>query len=42
MIATMDAINWVDVLVFIPIYGTFLIAFFLGLTGISLASRRIA
>lgn len=30
MIARMDSINWVDVLVFIPVYGTFLVAFFLG------------
>ena len=31
MIARMDSINWMDVLVFIPAYGTFLIAFFLGM-----------
>lgn len=30
MIASMDSINWVDVLVFIPVYGTFLAAFFFG------------
>lgn len=31
MIARMDSINWLDVLVFIPAYGTFLVAFFLGM-----------
>lgn len=31
MIARMDAINWVDVLVFIPIYGIFLVFFFVGM-----------
>ncbi len=31
MIARMDSINWMDVLVFIPAYGTFLVAFFLGM-----------
>lgn len=30
MIARMDSTNWIDVLVFIPVYATFLIAFFLG------------
>lgn len=30
MIARMDSINWMDVLVFIPAYGTFLVSFFLG------------
>lgn len=29
-IARMDSINWLDVLVFIPVYGTFLVSFFLG------------
>lgn len=31
MIARMDAINWIDVLVFIPIYGAFLLFFFMGM-----------
>lgn len=30
VIARMDSINWLDVLVFIPAYGTFLVCFFLG------------
>jgi hypothetical protein len=30
MIARMDSINWMDVLLFIPVYGTFLVSFFLG------------
>lgn len=30
VIARMDSINWLDVLVFIPVYGTFLVGFFLG------------
>ena len=31
MIARMDSVNWIDVLVFIPAYGTFLLALFVGL-----------
>ena len=31
MIAAMDTINWIDVLAFIPVYGAFLVFFFLGL-----------
>jgi len=31
MIARMDSINWIDVLVFIPVYGVFLVGFFLGM-----------
>jgi hypothetical protein len=31
LIQRVDAINWVDVLVFIPIYGAFLALFFLGM-----------
>jgi hypothetical protein len=31
LIERMDAINWIDVLVFIPIYGAFLAFFFLGM-----------
>lgn len=31
MIARMDAINWIDVLVFIPVYGAFLMFFFMGM-----------
>lgn len=31
MIARMDAINWIDALVFIPIYGAFLVFFFMGM-----------
>lgn len=31
LIERMDAINWIDVLVFIPIYGAFLVFFFLGM-----------
>lgn len=30
VIARMDSINWIDVLVFIPVYGTFLVSFFIG------------
>lgn len=30
VIARMDSINWLDVLVFIPVYGAFLVGFFLG------------
>lgn len=30
VIARMDSINWLDVLAFIPVYGTFLVGFFLG------------
>src|SRR4051812_23704458 len=30
VIARMDSINWIDVLVFIPVYATFLVSFFLG------------
>ena len=30
LIARMDAVNWVDVLVFIPLYAFFMVCFFLG------------
>jgi hypothetical protein len=43
MIARMDSINWLDVLVFIPAYGTFLIGFFLGMRArnVTLASLGV-
>jgi hypothetical protein len=41
MIARMDAINWIDVLVFIPIYGAFLVFFFIGMQGRSELLARI-
>jgi hypothetical protein len=41
MIARMDSINWIDVLVFIPAYGTFLICFFLGMRARNLALANI-
>ncbi len=31
IVAQLDAVNWVDVLVFIPLYTTFLVFFFLGM-----------
>jgi hypothetical protein len=41
MIARMDSINWIDVLVFIPVYGTFLIGFFLGMRARNVALASI-
>ena len=43
MIARMDSINWLDVLVFIPAYGTFLVGFFLAMRArnVTLASLGV-
>lgn len=41
MIARMDSINWIDVLVFIPVYGTFLVSFFLGMRARNVALANI-
>jgi hypothetical protein len=41
MLARMDSINWIDVLVFIPVYGTFLIGFFLGMRARNVALADI-
>lgn len=41
VIARMDSINWMDVLVFIPVYGTLLVCFFLGARAWNVALANI-